>query len=157
MQRYVYILFAVVLLCATPVQAKACYKAKEYEAEQGLRIHSELMVISLTCEKMNEWAGIYNNYKRFTLKNESLINGYEVKMMDYFERTGAQNPEKKLHALRTKLGNKISQMAISMSTKSFCKAYGQRVEDALKMDQVTVQRWAQQVWPNNPSSQPLCK
>ena len=46
------VVFGFVLMLATPAFAGGCYTAREVEAEQAIRIHSELMVIGLTCIKM---------------------------------------------------------------------------------------------------------
>lgn len=135
----------------------ACYSPQEYEAEQGIRIHSELMVIGLTCQKMPAMGDSYSKYKKFTLKNERLISGYEDTIIGFFRRKGAGSPDLELHGLRTKLANQISRQAITMSTKTFCTSYGPRIDKALQMDEGTIRRWAQQVWKNNATSQPVCK
>lgn len=160
MQRFwIAFVFAMCVLVSsgsTMAAGKGCLDGEEYEAEQGLRIHSELMVIGLTCEKMPEWPGIYADYKRFTLKNEQLIGGYENRMIQLFRQDGLSKPDKELHNLRTRLANNLSRQAITMSTKTFCDTYGSRVKQALAMDSGKVRQWAQQVWADNPTSQPMC-
>ena len=140
----------------TSAAGRGCYTAHEYEAEQGLRIHSELMVIGLTCLKMPGGRQIYDKYARFTQKNQSLIAEYETEMIGYYRHEGAPNPEKNLHTLRTNLANDISKHAIQMSTASFCQAFSSRVDQALAMDQSKIRKWAQQVWPKTPASHPVC-
>jgi hypothetical protein len=138
--------------------AAGCYTARELEAEQGLRIHSELMVIGLTCMKApGGGAGLYKKYQAFTRQNQSLIAQYESDIIAYYQRQGAPAAEKKLHTLRTNLANEISQHAISMSTASFCQHFGRRIDQALSMDQQKLRRWAQHVWPDSPTTVPLCR
>jgi hypothetical protein len=149
-----------VLLCistASFAAGPACYSAEEMEAEQGLRITSELMVIGLTCLKMPQGGPqLYTKYQSFTKKNQRLITGYEEQLISYYRRTGSGNPEGKLHTLRTQLANEISQHAISMSTTSFCKFYGGRIDKALAMDNEKVRRWAQHSWSGSTTSRPSC-
>lgn len=133
-----------------------CYTPREVEAEQGLRIHSELMVISLTCMKMPQGQGMYQKYLTFTQKHQNLLSGYEHDMIGYFRNQSAANPEKEFHTLRTNLANKISQHAIRMSTASFCQNFGQRIDSALAMDQAKFRRWAQQTWDSSPTTRPVC-
>jgi len=150
------VLLSVVLLFAGISNAQACYGAREFEAEQGIRIHSELMVIGLTCIKMPEGQELYQKYQTFTEKNSDLIGGYETDLMNYYSKEGVKNPEKKLNSLRTDMANEISRRAISMSTLSFCEKYSSHLDQALAMDQQTVRRWAQHAWPEQPTSEPVC-
>lgn len=141
---------------ATAAVADQCYTPREFEAEQGLRIHSELMVISLTCMKMAQGGNMYEKYQAFTKKNSMLIKGYENDIIDYFRSQGVSAPEKQFHSLRTSLANEISQHAIKMSTGSFCHNFATRIDSALAMNQEKLRRWAQQPWPNSPTSKPMC-
>lgn len=149
-----------VLLCistASFASGNTCYSPEEIEAEQGLRITSELMVIGLTCLKMPQGGPqLYTKYQSFTKKNQRLITGYEEQLISYYRRTGTPNPEGKLHTLRTQLANEISQHAINMSTTSFCKFYGGRIDKALAMDNEKVRRWAQHSWSGSTTSRPSC-
>lgn len=153
------VLFGLVLglSLSTTAYAKGCYTPTELEAEQGLRIHSELMVIGLTCLKMPHGEKMYQKYQSFTLKHQNLIAGYETNIISYYARQGAKNPERALHTLRTNLANEISQHAIEMSTSSFCQRFGPRIDQALQMDDQKLRRWAQHVWPQAPTTEPVCK
>ena len=157
MKKLTVLLAALALLATTAQQASAqCYNARQFEAEQGLRIHSELMVISLTCMKMPMGSGMFQKYQAFTAKNKALIAGYEDDLIDYYRATGSSAPEKQFHTLRTNLANQISQHAIKMSTSSFCQNFGSRLDSALNMDQAKLRKWASQPWPNSPTSRPMC-
>ncbi len=144
------------LLASTTAGAAGCYTMSEFEAEQGLRIHSELMVIGLTCLKMPQGQTSYIKYQKFTQKNQSLIAQYETEMMNFYRKQAAANPEKELHTLRTALANDISTHAITMSTSSFCRHFLSRIDKALTMDQGKLRRWAQHVWPDSPTTRPTC-
>ncbi len=151
------LLLALTLSTGAQAATGTCYNAKEFEAEQGLRIHSELMVIGLTCMRMPQGGPqLYMKYQSFTQKNKSLIGQYENELISYYRRTGAAKPEIKLHTLRTTLANQISQHAISMSTVSFCKQFTPRMDQALAMDNSKIRRWAQRPWQGSPTSAPIC-
>ena len=137
--------------------AKSCYSDLEFESEQGLRIHSELMVIGLTCAKMPGGQRLYGKYQNFTRKNRYLIEEYENTMLRHFRETGKAKPSRALHNLRTGLANEISQKAIRMNVAAFCGHYKTRIDQALAMDHDTIRRWARQQWPSQPPSKPLCR
>lgn len=134
----------------------SCYTAQEFEAEQGIRIHSELMVIGLTCMKMPQGTQMYLKYQDFTQKNKGLLAQYEKELIAHYRREGAAKPEIKLHTLRTTLANQISMHAVSMSVSNFCQRFSQRIDQALAMDSGRLRRWAQQPWPGSPTSRPVC-
>lgn len=146
----------VTFLSSQALAASNCYSFQEFEAEQGLRIHSELMVIGLTCQKVSGGAGLYNKYRKFTNKNQYLLGQYEDLMLAHYRSYG-QDAEASLHDLRTGLANEISQKAIRMNMVAFCRHYGGRIDQALNMDHDTLRKWAQQQWPTQPPSKPLCR
>ncbi|MCK5374203.1 MAG: hypothetical protein KAJ40_02865 [Alphaproteobacteria bacterium] len=136
-----------------------CYTLAESEAEQGIRIHSELMVIGLNCAHMADANGnnLYMEHKKFTAKHEELFATYEKIIMNYLQRNGNKSPEKALHSMRTQFANKISNDVATMRPDIFCKTYVQRIEKASKMDDGTLRKWAATKFPGHPVGQPLCK
>jgi hypothetical protein len=147
------------LLISFPAWASSgssCYTPKEIEAEQAIRIHSELMVIGLTCLRMPQGQAMYTKYQSFTQKNQRLLAEYENDLISYYRRVGFEQPEKKLHTLRTTIANEISTHAISISVSNFCQTFGPRVDKALQMDQQKIRQWAQQNRASSPSSHPVC-
>ena len=155
------IIAALAVFCLSTTAAEAaggrCYAPKEVEAEQGIRIHSELMVIGLTCMKMPGGPENYSRYQQFTQKNSKLIAQYETDLISHYRKTGVKGAEIKLHTLRTNMANEISQHAIAMSTSTFCRKFSPRIPQALAMDKPHLRAWAQHVWPGTPTSEPICK
>ena len=152
-----YILILMTLFVSFSAQAATCYNSAEVEAEQGLRIHSELMVIALNCQHVSHRDGnLYIQYKDFTRRNQNLISEYERTLKNYYARAGKSNPEKNINDLRTSLANKISNDSARMKTNSFCKAYAPRIIQALQMDQPKLRRWAATPFASHPVSQPVC-
>jgi hypothetical protein len=159
MQRLMLFLVLILMSFSATAQAREaiCYTPAQFEAEQGLRIQSELMVIALTCMKApGGGQAMYNKYQSFNSKHRGLISGYEAEMISFFRGNGLSANEAAINNFKTGLANDISQHAIRTSTASFCKQFASRVDQALSMDQPKVRRWAQQVWPKSPTSRPLC-
>ncbi len=131
---------------------------KEAEAEQGIRIHSELMVIALNCQHMTPKGqdNLYLQYKKFTKLHESVFANYERTLMKFFDVNSKGSSEREIHELRTAFANKISKDAAVMRPDGFCKAYMPRIQKASKMDDAELHKWASTIFPSHPVSQPLC-
>lgn len=143
---------------STTAMASGCYNKREAEAEQGIRIHSELMVIGLNCAHMADANGnnLYVEHKKFTSKHADLFSRYESILMAYMKRNGVRNPEKALHTLRTDFANKISNDAAQMRPDIFCKTYASRIEKATQMERQDIRKWAATPFKGHPVSKPLC-
>lgn len=161
MLRSCFLAFLIVMISASSAFAgKACYTKSEAEAEQGLRIHSELMVIGLNCQHLKRTSGgenLYNAYREFTAKNSGVFAKYERDLMDYYQRTGAGDPQAALDTLRTQLANKISLDAAKMRPDIFCYYYAPRVDKASGMNEDDIRQWAATFYPSHPVSRPLCE
>ncbi len=153
--------FAIITLLAfsNPAYARACYSNAEAEAEQGIRIHSELMVIGLNCQTMGQRAGmnLYGDYRKFTAANADLFAKYEKILMAHFSKNGGGKPESQLNTLRTGFANKISNDAASMRPDVFCSRYAPRITQASAMDKTDLRKWASTFHKSHPVSKPLCK
>lgn len=136
----------------------ACYSEIEAEAEQGIRIHSELMVISLNCQHISarDSGNIYAAYREFTNDNAELFSKYEEILLNFFSRTFEGDPLPKLNELRTRFANKISNDAARMRPDMFCQTYMPRIDKAMKMSRNELRRWAATIFPSHPVSYPLC-
>lgn len=149
----------ILFFAAIPAYAATCFNAAEAEAEQGIRIHSELMVIGLNCQHMQfeDNSNLYLKYRSFTNKHSSLFSGYEDKLMAYYKRTGDGNPEARLNTLRTAFANKISLDAAEMKPHNFCNRYAKRIFEVDKMNRSEIRRWASTVHKDHPLSHPVCE
>jgi hypothetical protein len=137
---------------------KSCYRADEAQAEQGVRIESELMVIGLNCAGMrNGGQNLYVEYRKWAAKHGSVFAEYESKLLDYYKRTGTKNPEASLHTLRTVLANKVATDAAHMRPDLFCAKYAPRISKVSTMDDATIRRWSATFFPGHPVSKPVCE
>jgi len=140
-------------------KGRQCYTREEAEAEQGIRIHSELMVIALNCQHMTPrgWTNFYVQYQKLTARHADLIGGYENTLINYFALAGKSNPELALHNLRTDFANKVSTDAAKMRPDIFCSQYAPRLPKVDKMSTAEIKGWAATMNPSHPVSRPLCQ
>ncbi len=152
------LLFLAVLAPATAFSAATCYSDVEAEADQGIRIHSELMVIGLNCQHMGKRYGQnpYGTYRQFTADHGDLFAKYETILIDFYKRGGSPNPVASLNDLRTKYANKISNDVAKMRPDIFCAKYTPRVLQAKDMTDADIHKWAATIYPDHPVSYPLC-
>ncbi len=151
-------LFLITLFASQSAFAGQCYKPREAEAEQGIRIHSELMVIGLNCAHMptKDGKNLYVEHKKFTQRHSDLFGQYEKIMKGYLGRNGSGNSEKALHTLRTDFANKVSEDAANMRPDIFCKTYSSRIEQVTKMNRETLRKWAVSTSQAQPLTQKRC-
>lgn len=153
------LVFLILLVFSMPAYAIGdCYSPAEAEAEQGIRIHSELMVIALNCQHMTPkgWKNFYQQYQEITARNSSLISGYESTLIGYYTREGVADPERKFHDLRTNFANKVSTDAARMRPDVFCATYAPRLPKVDRMSAADFRRWAANIVPGRPVSAPVC-
>lgn len=151
------LIFVLSFVFAMPAVA-ACYSIEEAEAEQGIRIHSELMVIGLNCSHLATANGnnLYLEHKKFTNKHAKLFEQYENTIIAYMKRNGTASPGKALHKLRTSFANKVSADVADMRPDIFCKNYASRIEKVSAMDESTFRKWAATPFESYPVSKPMC-
>ena len=143
-----------VLFVTAPAMAASCYSAKEAEAEQGIRIHSELMVIGLNCQHMTPagWTNFYSQYRTITNRNKSLFSGYEKTLLGHY---GGNS--KKIHTLRTGFANKISTNAANMRPDVFCATFAPRIPQVAQMSGEQIRQWAASASATEPQTKPICR
>ncbi len=157
------LLIAACLLVSTPAFAveyiKSCFSPAEAEAEQGIRIHSELMVIGLNCQHMTPrgWKNFYLQYREISAKHGPLIAGYESTLINHFSDIGIQNPEGRLNDLRTVFANKVSIDAAKMRPDIFCATFAPRLPQVSKMTTAELKDWAASTYRTVGTSEPLCE
>ena len=116
--------FAVVclaMLFAVPAYAASqCYAPAEMEAEQLLRLHSELMVITVTCHTDSQGANLVPYYTGFTKANIKVLHDAEQTLIRHYKAVYGGNGIDRLDKLRTKLANEYGQMIADVSAPKFC-------------------------------------
>lgn len=125
-----------------PAAKAPCYTPAEFEAEQAIRLHTELMVVGLTCQAMDPKGGpsLFAQYKMFTLKHQAAVQGWEKALIAHYKRAGVRNPTKEFDSFRTRLANEMSQRAIALSAQIFCENHVPVVGAAMAMPEKDVQK-----------------
>lgn len=140
------------------VGGRQCYTPEEAEAEQAIRIHSELMVIALNCQHMTPrgWKNFYQQYQEITNRNANLIGNYENILISYFAVAGRSNAELAFHDMRTNFANKVSTDAARMRPDIFCSNYAPRLPKVDKMTEADLRSWARDAARTQASSHQPC-
>ncbi|MDQ2104031.1 hypothetical protein [Azospirillum isscasi] len=111
----------------------ACYNRAEHAAEQTIRMHTEMMVVGLTCQQVNPEKKPFNLYQDFTVKNRSLISNSEASMIDHFRKKGGGNATRQFDMFRTEMANEISRRAATIGTGLYCANFVDRSKAAMDL------------------------
>lgn len=107
--------------CWSAQAAAPCYKAEELQAEQLLRLHSELLVVALTCRQSSLGRDLIKAYTRFTKANITTLHGAEAVLMNYYEKGHKGQGVSRLDTLRTRLANEYGQSVANETPAGFCE------------------------------------
>lgn len=116
MKRLVF-LCALLLATVNPAFA-ACFSAQDQENEQLIRLHSQLMVITLTCRTDSTGVPLPAGYQHFTTTHLNKIKNAERTLM---QKLGGGTA--RLDRLRTEFGNEYSRELAKMSPLDYCATY----------------------------------
>ena len=137
-------IFALILAFALSVSALpafACYSAEEAAAEQVIRLHSELMVIAVTCKYGPGMVSLTDMYAGFGRTHNATLRAAEAQMIAYYKRNGKQGIAD-LDRLRTVLGNEYSTEAAMNDTQDWCNRLSSQVIQASGWSDTQFQRMA---------------
>ncbi|AWJ82901.1 hypothetical protein TSH58p_04835 [Azospirillum sp. TSH58] len=118
---------------AAATKPGACYSRAEHAAEQTIRMHTEMMVVGLTCMQVNPEKKPFNLYQDFTVKNRSLISNSEASMIDHFRKKGGGNATRQFDMFRTELANEVSRRAAVIGTGLYCANFVDRSKAAMDL------------------------
>jgi hypothetical protein len=108
------------MLAMSSAHASPCYAPNEMRAEQLLRLHSELMVIAVTCKQSSMGDNLITFYTGFTRKNINVLHDAEQTLIAHYRSNGGGDPVGRLDKLRTKLANEFGQQIADASAPTFC-------------------------------------
>lgn len=108
------------LVSMPALAANQCYTPEELHAEQLLRLHSELMVITVTCHQSSVGQDLVPKYTGFTKSNIKTLHNAESTMMHFYKLNYGGDGVERLDKLRTKLGNEYGQKIADESAPIFC-------------------------------------
>lgn len=150
--RSVFFLFFFAIFSTPIIAGDECYTPLEAQAEQGVRIQSELMVIGLNCQHIatSQGQNLYAAYRNFSNNHSSVFNQYDEILINHYGNEAA------LHTIRTNFSNKISGDVANMRPDKFCAKYASRIAAVRLMDDDTLRRWAATPYAGYPPTKPLC-
>jgi hypothetical protein len=133
---------AALLAAASPAFAKpACYSQAEFEAEQAIRLHTDLMVIGLTCHKLAGDRNLFGKYQQFTATHKASLMNWEKTLIGYFRSTDKANPTRKFDDFRTVLANQSAQRAALLTPPVFCQTNGDIIESTAGLSDSDLRRF----------------
>lgn len=141
--------------CAQAESRGQCYSPEQMEAEQWLRLHSELMVITVTCRQGSAGENLVPSYTAFTKLNIKTLKHAEAVMMEYYRAQG-QDGQAQLDRLRTKLGNEYGQKIADLSAPVFCQLYRDKVLRLCTAESEQVEQEVASLQENTPAYQGMC-
>jgi hypothetical protein len=119
----------------------ACYSAAEYDAEQAVRLHTELMVIGLTCNAIEADRKLFSKYQQFTTKNRASLMNWEKVLIGHFREIDKSNPTRKFDDFRTVVANEIAQRSALLTPPVFCQTHSDIVDQALALSDSDLKRY----------------
>jgi len=157
--RHLFALLGVfILLLPMPAWAgRQCYLPAELEAEQLLRLHSQLMVITYACKQGSRAQNLLTYYNSFTVNNIAALKKAEQTLIDFYKTRFSDDGIAHLDDLRTKLGNEFSREAAEDSAPLYCREYRDRVISFYYNTPVQVANEARHMALTQKSYTALCK
>lgn len=107
---------------ATP----ACYNRSEHAAEQLMRLHTEMMVVGLTCRTVVPDKKPFDLYQDFSIKNRALLSSSEASLIAFYKRSGGGNATRQFDMFRTELANEVSRRAATIGIPQYCANFVDR-------------------------------
>ena len=133
-----------------------CYSGHEIEAENMLRLHSELMVITVTCKQSSTGRDLVRAYTGFTQRNINSIRNAEQTMIGYYEKTYGGKGVSRLDTLRTKLANEFGQESANLSAPTFCAQRRDKVIAMYDSPPPSLQAASMKAYASALSYEPVC-
>lgn len=140
---------------ALPAHAESCYSQDEFDADRGLRLHSDVEVIMLTCRWSTRSEDLRKLYATFLKKNSGQIRKWENTIARSFASTGGSRNEV-IDNFRTRLANEKAGQAAQMGPKPFCKQWADFVPFAAALTPQQLFDYIRTDDPARPTRKPKC-
>ncbi|NYZ11699.1 hypothetical protein HL658_03990 [Azospirillum sp. RWY-5-1] len=118
---------------AAPAPKPICYSRAEHAAEQLIRLHTEMMVVGLTCQSVVPEQNPFGKYHEFTVKNRAAISSSEALLIDHFRKTKSGNATRSFDTYRTELANEVSRRSATIGVGVYCSELVDRVKNAVTL------------------------
>ncbi len=117
---------------STTSRPGACYSRSEHAAEQLMRMHTEMMVVGLTCRTVVPEKNPFGLYQDFSVKNRALLSSSEATLIGFYKKTGGG--VRQFDTYRTELANEISRRAATIGIPQYCQTFVDRSKAAKDLD-----------------------
>lgn len=118
----------VTFFSSASLAAPPCYTPEEVEAEQLLRLHSELMLVAITCRMSHSGRDLVKAYTQFTSRHVDKLREAEGTMSLYYEKAHQGQGASRLDGLRTRLANECGQGMAKESAPAYCAKWRDAAE-----------------------------
>jgi hypothetical protein len=126
--KKVFLALVVLLAVSPPAHAEQqCYTPLQFKAEQWLRLHSELMVITVTCKQSSLGDNLVPFYTGFTKRHLPVLHEAEQVLIKHYKALYGGSGVDKLDELRTRLGNEYGEEIAQQSAPMFCTLWRDKV------------------------------
>lgn len=115
------------------VRTNACYTPAQHAAEQLIRIHTELMVVGLTCKDVTPDKAPFARYQEFTVKHRSHISKAEAELASFLGKGNRSAGIRHFDMYRTEMANEISRRAAIIGTPLYCSTFVDRTHAAVAL------------------------
>ena len=153
------VLFCVLALFFLPMAAHAasCYTPAQFRAEQVVRLQTQLMMTSLLCPSAVPGVpSAYSAYMQFSQRHKNFIAAQENTLLAFYRAQRVPQPDRHLHTFKTNMANRLATFAANRAPGVFCRSYGARLQQAVRLTPVALQNWGNQIALNRPSTYPAC-
>lgn len=119
---------------SSSAKPQACYSRSEHAAEQLMRMHTEMMVVGLTCKSVVPEKNPFGLYQDFSVKNRALLSSSEATLIGHYKRTSSGNATRNFDMYRTELANEVSRRAATIGIPQYCQTFVDRSKAAKDLD-----------------------
>ncbi len=148
--------FGMIAVLATPALADSrCYDQEQFEADRGLRLHTDVEVIMLTCRYSTKAEDLRKLYLAFLKKNAPTIRKWEKVIAKAYAGTGRSSNEV-IDNFRTSLANQKAGEAARLGPKPFCKQWADFVPYAVNLTPEQVREYVHEPDKARPTKRQPC-
>jgi len=148
-------LAAAAVLGASAAQA-ACYSDAEFEAEQAIRLQSELTVIAFGCPTPPGMTQLQVQYGEFSRRHGEAYRAYQRTITDYLRRHEGGRPQALFDRFQSALANEYGFRAGKMTPTAFCADRMAFFAEAMQVDRGGLRRFVAGDEVLRLASRPLC-
>ena len=155
MNRILIFMLGLILAFSLSLPARAaaiCYSSDEMEAEQGMRLQNELLLVGMACGKAQ-------NYRSFIEAHNDLWQDYEETLQKFFQdkngmsQTAAKN---NVSDFKVKFVNETGLRMAQISKPLFCRMHLKSFEDIKSKTNEEIRIKLRTAKPHQAPAYPAC-